>query len=209
MTLAERWAAFSRRERILIIAAVVTAIGVVVRYAPIGSLGELSMGGGGDERWIQARKIESYQKILSRAEAVQAQRVALDGRYAAAQARLIPGSTPTQVGAELQGRLSVMASDAGLNVLSSQILKEEEAEDFRRVGVRLTLSGELKGVASLLAAIESGGSDIAVTTIEINRKLGAARRPPPSRTRTTADTAALAPLTATLEVRTFMQRSAS
>jgi general secretion pathway protein M len=188
----------------LVLGAAAVALVVVVRYSPIGSLADLSSDE--DDRWVQVRKIENYQKILAETKSVQAQADALHERYDRAQGRLMAGATPTQVGAELQGRLSSMATEAGLNVLSSQILKEEEAEGFRRIGVRLTLSGELEGVAKILAAIEGGESDVAVTLLEINRKLGATRRPATSRV---PSTITQAPLTATMEVKTFMRQDVS
>jgi hypothetical protein len=206
MTLRERWAGFSLRERYLVMGAAVTALIVIARYGPLPAFSSLA--GGGEENWVQMQKVESYRKILARGEAAAKQHEEIRARYEAAKNRLVPGSTPTQVGAALQGRLSQMATDAGLNVLSSQILKDEQYGDFRRVGVRMTLSGELDGVTKMLSAIETGPSDLAVTLLEVNRKLGATRRPPtpPSRT-APAPPAAAATLTATLEVKTFMQES--
>lgn len=205
MTFAERWAAFSPRERYLLIGAGVAALVVALYYSPLSSIGDLSAGGGEDERWVQLQKIENYRKILGRSEAAAGRGEALAARYDQNQKRLIDGATPTQVGAELQGRISTMSSDSGLNVLSSQILKEDEIEGFRRIGVRLTLSGTLEGVTRLLSSIETGSTALAVTHLEINRKLGASRRPP---TRTaTAPAANLSPLTATMEVKTLMRAS--
>ncbi len=204
MTLRERWAAFSPRERYLILAAVVVAIVAIVRFAPLPSLSMISFGGE-DDRWVQLQKIKNYQKVVARADAAKSRGQQLEARYAAAQGRLIAGETPTQVGAELQGRLSSMSADAGLNVLSSQILREEAHEGFRRVGVRLTLSGTLDGVTKLLSAVESGPSDLAVTLLEINRKLGASRRP--STRSSSSAPAVTSPLTATMEVKTYMRES--
>lgn len=204
MNLRERWAALSVRERALIVAAAVVAVVAAIRYAPVSPFGALS-GGGEDERWMDAQKVRSYQKILARKDSVVAQRKQLESRFAADQKRLIPGESATQVGAELQGMLRSMASDTGLNVLSSQILKEEEVGKFRRVGVRLTLSGSLDGVTTLLTSIETGQTDLAVSLLEINRKLGASRRP--VTTRVPRPTAQIAPLTATIEVKTFMREA--
>jgi general secretion pathway protein M len=203
----ERWAAFSGRERLLIVSAIVVTLVVIVRYSPVSGLTSLSASGD-DDQWVQVHKIENFHKILARSQFAQTQADALRQRYDRAQARLVTGATPTQVGAELQGRLSSMATEAGLNVLSSQILKEEEVEGFRRVGVRLTLSGELDGVARMLASIQGGDTDIAVTLLEINRKLGATRRPPSSASRTPTSVTQ-APLTATMEVKSFMRPETS
>ncbi|MFQ5477073.1 MAG: type II secretion system protein GspM [Candidatus Binatia bacterium] len=204
MTFRERWGALSARERYLAIGVVVLAAIVPLRMGFRGSLPKFA-GSGDDEAWVQLRKIENYHRILGRSQAAEKRSKSIQERYRAAQQRLIPGITPTEVGAELQGRLSEMASEAGLNVLSSQILREEEVDDFRRIGVRLTLSGSLDGVARLLSSIETGNVDLAVTLLEINRKLGASRRPVPTRPGSTASK--IAALTATMEVKTFMQES--
>jgi hypothetical protein len=185
-------------------AAAFVALAVVFRYTPLSSLTDISFGSE-DDRWVQLQKIKNYQKIVARADAAESRGKQLEARFAAAQGRLIAGQTPTQVGAELQGRLSSMSADAGLNVLSSQILREEAYEGFRRVGVRLTLSGTLDGVTELLSSIETGPSDLAVTLLEVNRKLGASRRP--STRSSSAAPAAPSPLTATMEVKTFMRES--
>jgi hypothetical protein len=206
VTLRERWQAFSPRERYLMLGSLGTALVVILRYAPIPALEDVSFSGNNEE-WVQLQKIENYQKILARADAAGKRETELERRYAAAQARLLSGATPTQVGAELQGSLSSMASSAGLNVLSSQILKAEEDHGYRRVGVRLTLSGDLKGVVEMLSAIETGKTDIEVTLLEINRKLGASRRPTPIRPTSVRSSAANAALTATMEIKTFMQVS--
>ena len=208
MTLKERWAAFSDRERYLVIGAAVTALLVVIRYAPLPGLTSFT-GSSGEDNWVQLQKIENYQKILARSDAADRKAAELLERFDAAKSRLVPGETPTQVGAALQGRLSTMATDAGLNVLSSQILKDEQVADFRRVGVRLTLSGELEGVTKMLSAIETGPADLEVTLLEVNRKLGTTRKTPTPSARgpAAAPPAAAATLTATLEVKTFMQES--
>lgn len=204
MTLTERWAAFSPRERYLLMGAVGTAVVVTLYYSPLARIGDLSSAGSEDDRWVQVQKIENYQKILGRREAAWVRGKALLARFDKNQQRLIEGTTPTQVGAALQGRLSQMSGDAGLNVLSSQILKQDEIDGFNRVGVRLTLSGGLEGVTRLLSSIETGSTDLVVTHLEINRKLGASRRPP---SRATQPQTPVSPLTATMEVKTFMRSS--
>jgi hypothetical protein len=209
MTLRDRWSGLSARERNFILGAVALALVVAVRYSPLSRLGGLAADTE-DDLWLQIRKIQNYNETLARSEAVEAQAAALRERFERAQSRLIAGATPTQAGAELQGRLSSMAAEAGLNVLSSQILKDEEVQAFRRVGVRLTLSGELDGVARMLASVESGSVDLSVTLLEINRKLGAARRPPtPTTAGHTPPAPTAASLTATMEVKTFMRQEAS
>ena len=204
MKLPERWTSLSKRERYLILAAVMAALAVAGRYAPFVPMIS-SEEQGPDATWVRMQKVKNFHRIIGRSDAVTARTSAIETRYKAAGKRLIEGVTPTQVGAELQGRLSQMAGDAGLNVLSSQILKPEDVEEFRRVGVRMTLSGELDGMARMVSSVESDRKDLAVTLLEINRKLGASRRPTPTRASSLKPPAA--PLTATMEIKTLMPSS--
>ncbi|MFP6599260.1 MAG: type II secretion system protein GspM [Deltaproteobacteria bacterium] len=204
MKLPERWTSLSKRERYLILAAVTVALAVAGRYAPFVPMISFEEQGP-DATWVRMQKVKNFHRIIGRSDAVTARTRAIETRYKAAGKRLIEGVTPTQVGAELQGRLSQMAGDAGLNVLSSQILKPEDVEEFRRVGVRMTLSGELDGMARMVSSVESDRKDLAVTLLEINRKLGASRRPTPTRASSSKPPAA--PLTATMEIKTLMPSS--
>lgn len=203
MTLMERWNALSGRERNLVIGAGVVAVLVVLRYGslPSGDDGETASM---DASWVQVAKIENYRRVLAREAAVEKQTSEIEARLAAQQERLAAGATATQVAAELQGTVSSMAAEAQLNVLSTQILKEEDADGARRVGVRLTLSGEVAGVAKLIESIEGGAKDLMVTHLEINRKLGSTRRP--SVASRTAEPASQPPLTVSVEVKSFMRQ---
>lgn len=203
MTPRERWDALSSRERSLVGGAVAIAVLVLLRYGSLGGDDE-SEAGSGDAPWVQVAKVENYRRVLARSGAVEKQTAEIESRFKAQQERLTSGDTATQVAAGLQGTVSSMAAEAGLNVLSTQILKEEESEGARRIGVRLTLSGDLAGIAKLIAAVEGGAKDLVVTHLEINRKLGSTRRPPtPTRN---ADPVAQPPLTVSVEVKSFMRQ---
>jgi len=208
VTLRERWEAFSSRERALVGGALAIAAVVVLRYVvmPVGGDSESTSSAA---PWVQVARIENYRRILAHAAAVEKQTSEIESRLKAQQERLTGGATATQVAAELQGTVSAMAGEANLNVLSSQILKEEEVEGARRVGVRLTLSGELDGVAKLIAAVEGGPKDLVVSHLEINRKLGSTRRPPTTAAAKAQEAAAAQPpLTVSVEIKTFMRQGA-
>ena len=203
MTLVERWTALSGRERALVAGALLIAVLVVLRYGGLG--GEETGESSSDAPWVQLAKIENYRNVLARSAAIDKQTAEIEARLKAQQERLTAGATATQVAAELQGAVSGMASEAGLNVLSSQILKEEEFEGSKRIGVRLTLSGELSGVAKLVAAVEGGQKDLVISHLEINRKLGASRKPTTSKSQPDISQP---PLTVSIEVKTFMRQAA-
>lgn len=200
-----RWNALSARERILIGAALAVAVVVTLRFGLFGGEPE-GESAGVDAQWVQVAKVENYRRILARAKAAETQSADIQARFEADQERLAAGATATQVGAELQGQIGTLAADAGLNVLSSQLLKEEEVDGFKRVGVRLTLSGSLEGIAKLLSSIEGGEKDLVVAHLEINRKLGTVRRPTTPQAGTTAAPPP-PPLTVSLEVKTFMRQA--
>jgi type II secretory pathway component PulM len=204
VTLRERWEGLSGRERALVGGAVVLGLLVVVYYGALPGDEEFESGSV-DAPWVQVARIENYRRLLAHSAAIDKQTAEIESRLRAQQERLTAGATPNQVAAELQGSVSTMANDAGLNVLSSQILKEEEVDGSKRVGVRLTLSGEIEGVARLIQAIESGQKDMLVSHLEINRKLGSTRRPP---SKTPATEQAQPPLTVSVEVRSFMRQGA-
>jgi hypothetical protein len=204
VTLRERWEGLSGRERALVGGAVVLGLLVVAYYGALPGEEEFESGSV-DAPWVQVARIENYRRVLAHSTAIEKQTAEIESRLRAQQERLTAGATPNQVAAELQGSVSTMANDAGLNVLSSQILKEEEVDGSKRVGVRLTLSGEIEGVARLIQAIESGQKDMLVSHLEINRKLGSTRRPP---SKTPATEQAQPPLTVSVEVRSFMRQGA-
>lgn len=207
MTPLERWNALSGRERALVGGAIAMAVVVVLRYGVMPETEEFDSGSV-DAPWVQVAKIENYRRVLARSAAVEKQTAEIEARLKAQQDRLTGGATATQVAAELQGAVSAMAAEAGLNVLSSQILKEEETEGAKRVGVRLTLSGELTGVAKLVAAVEGGAKDLVISHLEVNRKLGSTRRPPTMPNKAAEPAAAQPPLTVSVEVKTFMRQGA-
>lgn len=210
MTPQERWNALSTRERTLVGGMAAMVAIVVLRYGVFGGSDEEVERGSVDAPWVQVARIENYRNVLAHSAAVEKQTAEIEARLKAQQERLSGGATATQVAAELQGSVSAMAAEAGLNVLSSQILKEEEVEGSKRVGVRLTLSGDLAGVARLVSAVESGAKDLVISHLEINRKLGSTRRPPvTTAAKGTAEPAKdQPPLTVSVEVKTFMRQGA-
>ena len=202
MTLRERWDAFSPRERVMVAGGTAFVVLFLAYRGLSGGEDEEVSTGVADARWVVVQKIKNYRRIASRSEAVADQADAIDARAKAQTDRLMSGSTPTQVGAELQGLLSGLADEAGLNVLSSQVLREDEVEGFRRIGVRLTLSGPLEGVAKLIAGVEGGQYDLVIQTLDLTRKITARR---PTGTSTPDDS----PLTVSMEVRTFLREDIS
>jgi type II secretory pathway component PulM len=141
-------------------------------------------------------QLERSMRLVGAKDMLRAEREDLRKRLAQAKARLLPGGTATLGAAALQERANALASEKGIAVQSTQVMKEENVDPFRKVAVRLTLSGELKPLAELVSGIEYG-QQLNVPFVEINRR-GAVAGAKGPRT-----------LSATVEVSGFVQGGAS
>ena len=130
-------------------------------------------------------------RSLGAADSLRAERESLQKRLVQARTRLLPGRGGTLGAAALQERANSIASEKGITVQSTQVMKEEAVDPYRKVAVRLTLSGELKPFAELVSGLEYG-QQLAIPFVEVNRR-GAAPGAKGPRT-----------LSATLEVTGFV-----
>jgi hypothetical protein len=159
---------YSERDRRVILGILVAAGGSLVYIAIVEPIL--------DYRKDVNRQITEGQEELERSmrfvgakDTLRAEREDLRKRLAQAKARLLPGGTATLGAAALQERANALASEKGIAVQSTQVMKEEVVEPFRKVAVRLTLSGELKPLADFVSGIEYG-QQLNVPFLEINRR---------------------------------------
>jgi hypothetical protein len=82
----------------------------------------------------------------------------------------LPQTTDSLALAELQGRLSALATETGLSVTAAEALPAEEGADPARVQLSLDLSGSLAGLQALLYRIESGQPVMAVTRLDLSAR---------------------------------------
>jgi type II secretory pathway component PulM len=159
---------YSERDRRIILG-IVVALGLSVVY--LGIVEPIL-----DYRKDVARRIADDQEQLERAmrmvgakDSLRAEREDLRRRLTQAKSRLLPGGTATLGAAALQERANALASEKGIAVQSTQVMKEEVLEPFRKVAVRLTLSGELKPLADLLSGVEYG-QQLNIPFVEVSRR---------------------------------------
>jgi type II secretory pathway component PulM len=167
---AQRWyAAHSPRDRYIILGVAVAAglsllyVGLVeplihYRRAVAAEIAE------GQEQ------LERGARFLAAADSVRAERDDLRQRLDQAKERLLPGGSGTLGAAALQERANSIAAEKGIAVQSTQVMKEEAAEPFRKVAIRLTLSGELKPFSEFVAGLEYGPQQLAIPFIEVSRR---------------------------------------
>ena len=108
-------------------------------------------------------------RVLGSADSLRAERSELEKRLKQTRTRLLPGRGGTLGAAALQERTNSLAAEKGITVQSTQVMKEEAIDPYRKVSVRLTLSGELKPFAELLSGLEYD-QQLAIPFVEANRR---------------------------------------
>lgn len=158
----------SQRDR-RIIAAVGVAIGLylldLVLVEPVRAYRQ----GVADEIAAGHDELERAARFVAAAPVLKAERDDLRKRLDQAKTRLLPGDTGTLGAAALQEKANAIANEKGLTIQSTQVMKEEAADPFRKVAVRLTMSAEPKALAEFLAAVEYG-QQLSVPFIEVSRR---------------------------------------
>jgi type II secretory pathway component PulM len=115
-------------------------------------------------------QLERSMRFLGALDALRAERDEARAKLEHAKQRLLPGNSGTLGAAALQERANTLASEKGITVQSTQVMKEEVAEPFRKVAVRLTLSGELRPFADFIAGLEYGQQQLFLPFVEVNRR---------------------------------------
>ncbi len=187
-----QWERLSGRERTLIGAAGVVLALLLVRFliiSPFLAYREALQ----DEIVSHRDLLQNDHAYLARSTDVAHHLEALRARYREVHAQLVPGDTPTLAAASLQDTLHSLAAEKGINVQSTQVMREETIGDFRRIAVRITAAGELRQLAEFLAGVEFGQRRLSISFLEITRR-GAVLRGQSARA-----------LAATIEVSAFLQ----
>lgn len=177
MRLTQFWYRLSTRERTLAGAALGALLLVIVRYGVIepyfAYTTQLE-----EQIEQQLQRLSKMQRQRDRAAQVAEQVRVLHQRFQETQRNLIPGETPSLAAAHLQERIQKLASESGLELVTTQVMRDEPLGDFRKTAVQVTLRGEVSAVANFLAGVEYGDWRLAVTTVEVRGTYGlrAARR---------------------------------
>jgi general secretion pathway protein M len=188
----ERWAQFSARERRLIGAAG-GVLGLFLVHLLVISPFLSYRQDLQDEIASHHEKIENGKAYLARTADITRQRDALQKLYQQVHGQLVPGDTPTLAAANLQNTLHSLAGEKGVEIQSTQVMRDDAVGEFRRIAVRITVTGDLKQVADFLAGVEHGQTRVAIPFLEISRR-GAVLRGKAARA-----------LSATIEVTAFLQ----
>jgi Tfp pilus assembly protein PilO len=168
-TAATRWyGRHTASEQRIILAVAVLAVLSILYVGVVVPLRDFRAGVA-DEIADGQEQLERAARYIGAADSLRAEREALKKRLQQARARLLPGRTGTLGAAALQERTNAIAAEKGITVQSTQVMREETLAPYRKVSVRLTLSGELKPFADMVSTIEYG-QQLAIPFAEVNRR---------------------------------------
>jgi general secretion pathway protein M len=195
MRLTQFWQRLAARERVLAGAAMLALLLVAVRYGIVEPY--LAYTARLEEEIEQeVQRVAKMQRQRGRREQIATQVKVLRQRFQEMRQRLIPGGTPALATAHLQERIQTLASQRGLEVVTTQVMRDEALGEFRKIAVQVTLRGELPAVADFVSGVEYGDWLLAVTTLEVRSTYNLRVRPKEGPRN---------PLTITLEVGGVMQ----
>lgn len=118
--------------------------------------------------------IETRRALLTRLHTVAAELPALrshaaDIRAAGDSAKVtLDGATDPVALATLQGRIEEFASGAGVSIGSTESLPAEARGPYRRLGLRLVLSGSYDAIVTLVARLEAATPPLIVDGLQIH-----------------------------------------
>jgi general secretion pathway protein M len=89
---------------------------------------------------------------------------------AAAKTRdiVIDGASDAIAAANLQSRLEELAKSVGVTIGSTEGIAAENRGGYRRVGLRLAISGEYEAIIKLLAAIETAAPPLVLSNMQFH-----------------------------------------
>jgi type II secretion system (T2SS) protein M len=114
-------------------------------------------------------EMERAMRFLAAADSLREERLDLGKRLTQAKKRLLPGGSGTLGAAALQERTNALAVEKGVTIQSTQVMREEAADPYKKVAVRLTLSGEVKPLAEMIAGLEYG-QQLTIPFLEVTRR---------------------------------------
>jgi Tfp pilus assembly protein PilO len=121
--------------------------------------------------------IEARRMLLPRLQAVAAELPALRARVARLRAEqrtrqlTLDGATDAIASANLESRIDALARSAGATIGSTESLPAEPRGPYRRIGLRLVLTGRYEALINLLAKLETVRPPLVVDNLQLHGPL--------------------------------------
>jgi hypothetical protein len=159
---------------------------LVVGGSVIASLVVLSKGVPAWRDWVansragaveQGRAARDADALVAHAKAMRDTLGARNARYVALAPALIAGNTPAEASATLASLVSSAASVAGVKLGAVQLRAPADTgagRTFVRIGVHADVTGDIRGVTTLLANLEHGAVRLRVRDLTVTQPDAAA-----------------------------------
>jgi type II secretory pathway component PulM len=121
--------------------------------------------------------IQARQMLLPRLQAVAAELPALRARTARLRAEqrkrklTLDGATDAIASADLESRIDALAREVGVTIGSTESLPTEPRGPYRRIGLRLVLTGRYAALVHLLAKLETVRPPLVVDNLQLHGPL--------------------------------------
>jgi Tfp pilus assembly protein PilO len=121
--------------------------------------------------------IEARHVLLPRLQAAAAELPALRARIARLRAEqqrqqlTLDGATDAIASANLESRLDALARSVGVTIGSTESLPAEPRGPYRRIGLRLVLTGRYETLVNLLAKLETARPPLVVDNLQLHGPL--------------------------------------
>jgi Tfp pilus assembly protein PilO len=122
----------------------------------------------------RSARLETEQMLVPRLSALAAELPALRARLAALRAQVqvrkvtLDGSSDAIASANLESRIEALATSVGATIGSTEALPAETRGPYRRIGLRVILSGTYKTVVKLIAALEETNPPLVVADLQLH-----------------------------------------
>jgi Tfp pilus assembly protein PilO len=156
----------SRRERMIILAAVATAVvigGWLLVVEPIRERNVITA----ELVPVREEMLARRRELVARKAAVAADLQAMDQRIEKLSIRFLTAAAPAVAASELQNIAKEMASAAKTETRSERILPTVERGELLEIPVEIAVSGEIRQLVDLLNRIESAPKLLRVQDLKI------------------------------------------
>lgn len=156
----------SRRERLLIVAGILVAAGILgweVVVGPIRESNEVAA----ELVPVRERLLLRHQELIGSKGALVRELEAVSGRIETLSARFLTAATPPVAASELQKIAKEMATAAGTEIRSERILPPVEKGELLEIPVEIAVSGEIRSLVELLIRLEAAPKLLTVQDVKV------------------------------------------
>lgn len=169
------------------------ALAVAILFALVGGIW-LGLGQPVVDRFVayRARVAEAEDRLprlrrLAASAPVLEQQLARMRRDPSARTRELSGASDALAAADLQNRVSRIASNQGAVLRSTQILPPTESEGFRRIAIRVAMETNTPSLQKIFYQLETSSTLLFLDSVEIRSRSGGRVQRTPARNNKASD----------------------